>query len=364
MQVARRIARAHALYAKGRYAEAAEKCAAIRRDEALQFDALWLSGLIARRNGQPEMAERLIVEAIRVRPEVAAFAPMSIATDDWLARHETQIRNFLNVSTSDGLVISYPKCGRTWLRFMLGRYLLNGREDDPLAMGRIVRRDPSLPRLRFTHDDRPHHKPSTAIQEDKSVYGNATVLFLVRDPRDVLVSYYFQYTLRGDKDRAGDPGFAGTLSDFIRRDLGGLRSILGFYNAWARNRGVPRRFGIVRYEDMHADARRELRRVIEFFGLPRHGEAAIEDAVAAASFENLQAVERSAASRHGALRSYVPDDPEAAKVRRGVVGGHRDYLSPDDAAYVDELLARELDDLFACYKPGIGPVAGPAAPGA
>ncbi|TIP61683.1 MAG: hypothetical protein E5X55_36270 [Mesorhizobium sp.] len=46
-----------------------------------------------------------------------------------------------------------------------------------------------------------------------------------------------------------------------------------------------------------------------------------------------------------------PDDPESFKVRKGKVGGYLDYLSTDDVAFCDDVLARldywkRLDDAF------------------
>jgi hypothetical protein len=35
------------------------------------------------------------------------------------------------------------------------------------------------------------------------------------------------------------------------------------------------------------------------------------------------------------LRTSSAADPESFKVRRGKVGGFRDYLAPDDIAYID-----------------------------
>jgi hypothetical protein len=45
------------------------------------------------------------------------------------------------------------------------------------------------------------------------------------------------------------------------------------------------------------------------------------------------------------LRSRDVANPEAFKVRRGKVGGFRDYLSPDDQAFAAEAL-KELDARF------------------
>jgi hypothetical protein len=38
----------------------------------------------------------------------------------------------LNFEVTDTYLLSYPKCGRTWVRFILGTYALRGEQGDPL----------------------------------------------------------------------------------------------------------------------------------------------------------------------------------------------------------------------------------------
>jgi hypothetical protein len=57
------------------------------------------------------------------------------------------------------------------------------------------------------------------------------------------------------------------VSSCLNWPCGSLASMLRYYNVWAAQRTVPREFKLVRYEDMHADAPGELRRVHAFLGL-------------------------------------------------------------------------------------------------
>ena len=47
-----------------------------------------------------------------------------------------------------------------------------------------------------------------------------------------------------------------------------------------------------------------------------------------------------------ALRARDADDPESFRVRRGVVGGHRDYLSDDDIVWIDGRIEQTLDPTY------------------
>jgi alcohol sulfotransferase len=103
----------------------------------------------------------------------------------------------------------------------------------------------------------------------------------------------------------------------------------------------------VRYEDLRAEPEVHLERVLEFLGAAPSA-AEIAEAVAFASFDNMKQLEESAAFGSGDRR-IVPGEasnPDSFKVRRGKVGGYRDYLSDEEAAVLDELVAARLAPAF------------------
>ena len=343
------------LYISRRYSEAEALCAQILQYHPQQFVALYLYGLVMCRVGDTTTGSKWIEQAFRIQPEIRHYDNRigllrQQGCKGSLFVWESLLIEFLKLQTIEQLIISYPKCGRTWLRAMLGRYLLRGRDGNPLEVYSISRTDSELPVINFSHDDFPHLKPYTDLQEDKAMYKHKTVVLLVRDPRDVLVSYYFQYTKRGDKERANDAGFNGTLSDFIRYEIGGSRSLVGFYNIWARNREVPKRFLLLRYEDFQANVRKEFVKLIKFLGLPDLGQAAIDDAVSFGSFDNLRRLEETNALKSFRLEPPKDGDREGYKIRRGVVGGYTDYLNEEDIAFIERFLDAELADDYMFYK--------------
>lgn len=230
------------------------------------------------------------------------------------------------------LVVSFHRSGRTWLRLLLGRALaghLGIAAADPLDLDRLARH-PGVPRIVLSHDDLPQWKTPAELETDKSRYADKRVVFLVRDPRDVLVSSYFQKTRRLGSYR-------GTLAGYLEEERGGFESLLAFYRIWWQNRAVPAGFLLLRYEDLHARPAAELRRVLDFIGVDGVTDAVVEEAVRFASFDNLRRLERSDRLRSPALRPGDPGDPESFKVRQGKVGGHGCYLAPGD---IERLVAR------------------------
>lgn len=283
-----------------------------------------LAGGTPRRSALAARADTVADPVRRVIARAADRSPLLYrAKLRWLARR------------CDVFLVSFPKCGRTWLRVMLG-----------IALGerfgvqvRNLRRftdagvdHPGLPRILATHDDSPQGKPADLVLRDKRGYRGRKVILLVRDPRDAIVSLYFHVTRR-----RGRP-YGGTLRDFARDRVGSLASLLAFYDAWA-----PQLAGddllLVRYEDLHADPHGQLRRVLGFLGVDGVREDTVARAVDGAAFDRLQAVERAGTAATRALRTTAAGDPESYKVRRGKVGGYTDYLDADTIAAMDAAIA-------------------------
>ncbi len=330
-------------------------CAEALRHAPSHFAARYLNGLTAWRLGNVEVGRRLIKDATKTFPKIAAFDHMTAllrrqGVRDEVAFFEVRLFEFLKFNQTENFLISYPKCGRTWVRLVLGVYALNGREGDPLELDRLTAELPELSSVRVSHDDYPHWKPYTDIHKDKSMYAGKRVALMVRDPRDVVVSYYFQYTRRGDRKGANDADFSGSMSDFVHHPIGGIRSIVAFYNAWAAGRTVPDGFLLVPYEDVHANPSTTFRGLIDFFGWPDNGEQALASAISFGSFDNMKKLEAQNALNSVRLRRPTDGDPESFKVRRGIVGGYRDYLTADDITFIDAYLDAELDDYYARYK--------------
>ena len=148
-------------------------------------------------------------------------------------------------------------------------------------------------------------------------------IYLVRDPRDVAVSYAHHMGL-GDFEKSV------RRVNAVRHDLaGGNRAQLrqrvagwsSHYNSWHDQDAI--RLLTIRFEDMIADSAACLTAMAEFLGLEQAGDAAaIEAAVAAARFETLRAREE-----EGGFR----ERPERAHrfFRSGRTGEGRECLSAE-----------------------------------
>jgi len=90
--------------------------------------------------------------------------------------------------------------------------------------------------------------------------------------------------------------------------------------------------------------------LLSFLGWPDYGDDAIEAAVSTGEFSKMKKLEETDALKNERLKPPEDGDPEGFKVRKGKVGGYREYFTEDDKEYVDTFLRDELDDFFGCYK--------------
>jgi hypothetical protein len=64
------------------------------------------------------------------------------------------------------------------------------------------------------------------------------------------------------------------------------------------------------------------------------------------SFENLRKLETSGFFKRGGMTLRDPSDENSFKVRRGKVGGYRDYFTPEQVAELEALVAEKLSPVF------------------
>jgi len=236
---------------------------------------------------------------------------------------------------TDAYIISFPKSGRTWLRILIGKTLCEkfNLPDEIMLNTYKVTATTGILRTQLTHDSS-SEKAGYKYYElkiDKRKYSTKKVIFLVRNVKDVLVSYYFQVTKRRYK-------YVDNISDFIRSDEYGIKKILTFYNIWHENWAVPKEFLLLRYEDLHKNPEGVLVKTMRFLGCDEIDDYIIKKAVEFASFNNMRKIEQARFFKSGAMRPANINDEESYKLRKGIAGGYRHYLSEEDINYIDEVI--------------------------
>ena len=170
-------------------------------------------------------------------------------------RHQRHVRmlpvvyRHTSVSRRDAFLVSYPKSGNTWLKFMLA-HLLGGREadlDNDSTVIADVGSHRATPRVlpgggRLIKSHEPYSSPQ------KRFYRKA--IYLIRDGRDVAVSYYYTLIRRGLYE--GD--FGPFLRLFLAGDVDGYGPWHEHVRSWLESPlHEDGSLLVLRYEDMLAD---------------------------------------------------------------------------------------------------------------
>lgn len=278
-----------------------------------------------------------------------------IRIERWLRGREEARR----LARADVAVVSFGKSGRTWLRVMISRYyqlMYSIPERVLLGFENYHRRNPDIPKIFFTHDN--YIKDYTGDLDSKAPFYGKKVVLLVRNPKDIAVSQYFQWQhrMRPAKkklNRYPPHGSEVSAYDFVMDENVGLPGIIDYLNLWAREAERIEDLLIIRYEDMRVDPAAALARVMAFVnGRPANAEA-VEGAVEYSSVENMRKLEEKNVFwlAGGRMKPGKKGDPNSYKVRRAKVGGYKDYFSEEEAAQIDELVAKTLSPAYGYDRP-------------
>ena len=267
----------------------------------------------------------------------------------WLRGRE----EFKKLQQSDWVLMSWGKSGRTWLRVMLSRaYQLKGGLDarELLDFDNLKRLDPQLPAVFFTHNN--YLRDYTGNWESKANFRGKRIVLLVRDPRDVAVSQFFQWQFRmhPNKKFINDyPPHGADIGvwEFVLDVDAGLPRIVDYFNGWARAIPELNDVLIVRYEDMRIDPAAVLASILEFTGT-RVTPEQVQEAVEFAAYDNMKKMEQEKFFKGSGARVKPgdKDNPQSFKVRKAKVGGYRDYFTDEQCQQLDAMVAK-LDPIFA-----------------
>jgi len=239
-------------------------------------------------------------------------------------------------------LISYPKCGRTWLRLLIGKAIsiqYDIKSDDLLNLRALSYLDIRVPKMVVSHNGSPAKVNAEDMTRDNSMFRRSKVILMIRDPRDVLVSLHFHVKKRWKSTDL-------SVSDYIRGRKGGIESFIRYYNTWDENWSVPKKILLVRYESLHGNTQKELRRIFDFLGMEEISDSTLAQAVEYASFKNMNKMESEKKFTNSSLQPVDQSDRDSYKTRRGVIGGYVDYLTEDDISFLDQQINQRLSSKF------------------
>lgn len=264
---------------------------------------------------------------------------------------------YTTLQKADLVFVSFGKSGRTWLRVMIS-HLFRLKYDLPenalLSFDNFHNMNPAIPKTFFTHDN--YIKDYVGNFDHKAPFYDKRVVLMVRDPRDVAVSQFFQWKFRLKPNKVLINNYPSrdsdiSLYDFVMGEAGGgMAEVVDYLNVWAREYEKVSQFHLLRYEDLRANTVDSLEALLTFMGVDATDEQ-VAGAVEYSSYENMKKMESSEQFRlaGGRMMPKDRDNPDSYKVRRAKVGGYRDYFSDAEVAAIDARLRETLDPMFGYH---------------
>jgi len=223
----------------------------------------------------------------------------------------------------DLYLVAFPKSGITWLSVLMANVNLKYNKVEVKASYYNVR--DFIPDIHQTR----HLKtnilkfPGFRIIKSHSDYNPfyTKIIYLIRDPRDVMVSYYNFAKNLGQ--------FNGTLSEFIRSKKFGINVWIKHIESWFERTQSAQFINFIRYEDMKSDPKSIIERIYKLHGF-NISEDIYDYAVRVSSFNDMKNNEEYYSEGNLTL------NPNYKFHRKGIVGSYKAELSKEDEMIIIE----------------------------
>jgi Sulfotransferase domain len=238
----------------------------------------------------------------------------------------------VTVYPDDVFLVSYPRSGNTWTRFLLGNLI---HQDAPVTFSNI---ESQIPEIYFNPDRFMRALPRPRMLKSHECFQPQypRVIYIVRDPRDVAISFYHHNV------KAGNIPDDYPMTSFVPRFIAGeFDRKFGSWRenvlSWISVRADSPDFMMLRYEDMKRDTAGALLQVLEFlqrrsFRKLDSSPQALQRAVDLSSPERMRELEKKEAAKWVLTKKTRSDKPF---VRSAKAGGWKSQLAPESVEAIE-----------------------------
>lgn len=264
----------------------------------------------------------------------------------------TRARSYLYRHSCRLQWVSFPKSGRTWIRQVLEAYFagisgIDSFDFDTFTPFLPVGKWRRAPGIHFNHAV---YRFDAVAEVERAIsrLERRRILFQVRDPRDVVVTYYFQRVRRFQESEAQKLD----LADFVTHPFYGIDPIVAYMNAWFRAADRFPDFLLLRYEDFRPDDMTPFERIFRFLD-QRLDEPRLRAAMTAVP-DRTRNIEEGGVTGLDPMRAGEPDVPISN-------AGWRQLGLPDRTELLPAPVCARLDLALAELDPALGYSAGATA---
>lgn len=232
----------------------------------------------------------------------------------------------LAVFSDDTFLVSFPKSGNTWARFLIANLVRPNEKIDFSNVNGVIPGPEVTSNRQLLRLKRPRIIKSHQYFDPRY----PKIIYIVRDPRDVVVS---QYHFQRKRKLVGDDF---PLEKFVDRFIAGQTCYYGSWGehvaSWLATRHGQPGFLLLRYEDMVVDTPRELAKVAEFLNVGA-GPEQVAQAVERSSADTMRKLEKKQAQQFSSTKNTRQD---IAFVRAAKAGDWRESLPEESVLKIEQ----------------------------
>lgn len=232
----------------------------------------------------------------------------------------------LRVFPDDIFLVSYPKSGNTWTRFLIANLVFPEKQPDFANINELIPDPEGLSKRHLETMPRPRYIKSHQYFDPRY----KKLIYIVRDPRDVVLSeFHFDIKRRAISEDYPLPQF---VSRFVRGELNHPYGTWGENAAsWFYTRRQGPQFLLVRYESLQSQAIEEMEKIAEFLGVSADPQR-IAFAIQQSSADRMRELEKKQGMLWSSTRETRQDKPF---VRAAKSGGWKNELPESSIAEIE-----------------------------
>ncbi|XP_053545900.1 sulfotransferase 2B1-like [Bombina bombina] len=251
--------------------------------------------------------------------------------------------NKFQVYDDDIFNITFPKSGTTWMMEILSLIKTNG---DPTWIKTV----PNWDRVPWIEAPGVGEKLQTANGNPRLITShlgrhifcksfsssNAKVIYTIRNPKDVLVSFY--HFARMSAFFKDPESFDQFINDFLSGNVG-YGSWFDHVKGWMEFAGKEN-FMLHSYEDMQKDLRGSIKKIAKFIGKELEEET-LESIVQNVTFENMK---ENCMANFSLLPDLYMDQKKSPFMRKGISGDWKNHFTVAQNEYFDQIYKEKMKD--------------------
>lgn len=258
----------------------------------------------------------------------------------FITQHQLDLLKDVELFSDDIWIVTLARSGTTWTQQIIKNILSKGDDD--------VRIDLAVPWLEAANKLSPYDVDLSDIKRPRAFKShmpyhlmpcglpNSTpckYIYVVRNPKDVAVSYYYHYfTLKHADNFSWDTFISWFLSgevyfgDYFDHVLG-----------WWEHREDSNVL-FLKYEDMKKDIRSSVIRIASF--IDRNlSEEAIQSVIEKSSFSSMK---KDPTANYEWIPKHTRHPEGTPFIRKGIVGGWKDHFTSEQSAKFDALYSQKF----------------------